>query len=169
MKNFIILSFTFLALAANLHGQQFSFTGTVYDSTDNSPLLGADVILYKLPENAKPIGRAADKTGSFSFTNLAPAVYLLQVTYMGYNDMQDTIRLFRKSILNRKLFLSRSAVETVDIEITGKAIPAVQKGDTIQFINVLTMQNIVVTANSRLLCLCLAYPLQENIDIVVPL
>ncbi len=133
MKNFIILSFTFLALAANLHGQQFSFTGTVYDSTDNSPLLGADVILYKLPENAKPIGRAADKTGSFSFTNLAPAVYLLQVTYMGYNDMQDTIRLFRKSILNRKLFLSRSAVETVDIEITGKAIPAVQKGDTIQF------------------------------------
>ena len=132
MKNIVVVLLG-LILVLPAYSQSFNFTGSVLDSKDNSQLFGASVQLNKVGVQGSPIGRITDKSGSFNFAGIAPGLYVIEVSFVGYDDLIDTLRLFRKSVEGKKMFLSPKPVKMNEIEITGKAIQAEQKGDTIQF------------------------------------
>lgn len=133
MEKSRLLAVLFLLLTGIGFSQQLSYSGYIYDATDNTPLIAADVKLYKMPGAKTPIVRITDKYGAFSFSSLAPGVYYLNVSYIGYRDYTDTIRLLKKSLENQKLLMKNKSVKLNEVEVTAKAIPAEQKGDTIQF------------------------------------
>ena len=63
-------------------------TGKVTDSETGLPLIGANVFI-----TGTAIGRATDTEGVFEIRNLAPGVYTLRVSFVGYAAQESQITL----------------------------------------------------------------------------
>lgn len=125
--------FTVLLCSFPLLAQEMSFTGTVKDSLDNGVLPSATVKISGIRNSESTYIRITKADGTFRFENIKPGIYLLQVSYMGYKDFTDTLRLMRRSISDRQLLLRPETVKMNAVEVVGNAIPAEQKEDTIQY------------------------------------
>ncbi|MBI2418672.1 MAG: carboxypeptidase regulatory-like domain-containing protein, partial [Ignavibacteriales bacterium] len=131
MKNKLFILFIFFVICG--FAQEVSFTGNVQDSSDNITLPSATVKLTNLRNTENILIRITGKDGSFAFSGIKPGIYLLHVSYMGYRDFTDTLRLLRRSIEGKTILLGKEAVSMNAIEVVGNAIPAEQKEDTIQY------------------------------------
>ncbi len=72
---------------------QYSFKGTV-TGTDNTPLIGAHVVL----DSRQRI--ATNENGSFVFQNISPGNYRVTVSYIGYTTYESVFRLVRDTVMN---------------------------------------------------------------------
>lgn len=63
-------------------------TGSVVDAADRAPLIGAKVTLEKLdaPTDVRTTRTASD--GTFQFARVQPGQYVLEVSYLGYQERQ---------------------------------------------------------------------------------
>ncbi|MBK6680701.1 MAG: hypothetical protein IPG53_12040 [Ignavibacteriales bacterium] len=61
--------------------------------------------------------------------------YLLGITFLGYLDFVDSVRVTRNqpSVDLGKIKLKRSSVQMKEVDITGTAIPTSQSEDTLSF------------------------------------
>lgn len=128
MKFLLLLIFLSIPLLA----QEISLHGTVKDSLDSTPLAGANVMLQSIrnPEIKKFL--TTDSKGGFSVASLFPGRYLLEISFIGFNKYSDTLRL-RSNTKLPDILLIKSDIEMESVTVTGEAIPAVQKEDTIEF------------------------------------
>ncbi|QJD94832.1 TonB-dependent receptor [Mucilaginibacter robiniae] len=116
---FSLLLFTIPAFlfAANLS----SFTGTVTDAKTHQPLPGATVTLSQLR-----ISTVADVNGHFTFNTLpSRGRYVIEVRFIGYQDMVQTVDLSANATLD--FALVPSIVETHEVVITGTPIASNNK------------------------------------------
>lgn len=68
-----------------------SINGTVLDQATGLPLIGVTAALFSLPANT-PLGSTATSEGGvFSFTNLAPGSYQVQLSFPGYQNQTAAI------------------------------------------------------------------------------
>ncbi|CAH1223706.1 hypothetical protein PAECIP111893_05031 [Paenibacillus plantiphilus] len=68
-----------------------SINGTVLDQATGLPLIGVTAGLFSLPANT-PLGSATTTEGGvFSFTNLAPGSYQVQLSFPGYQNQNAAI------------------------------------------------------------------------------
>ncbi|GGE95765.1 TonB-dependent receptor [Hymenobacter cavernae] len=111
--------------------QTLSITGRALDAKDQSPLIGANVLLVHLPDSVKR-GVAADPSGNFSFTGLAAGRYNLSVSFLGYQTLSRPVVLTTQSVALGNLAL-QAGVTLKGVEVIGKTPAAVQKGDTAQY------------------------------------
>ena len=95
--------------------------GRITDIDNGEPLMGANVILTS-DALSIPTGSATDENGAYRVDNLPPGLYLIKVSYIGYDDASQSIQL------------KEDATEIIDLEI---------KSATIMF------QTYVVTASRR--------------------
>ena len=79
-----ILSFSITILAAS----PIDFSGTIVDSKNRDPLIGANVILSK---SDKQIGAATDEFGNYLISNIKFGKYDLIVSYIGYDDFRQEL------------------------------------------------------------------------------
>jgi TonB-dependent receptor len=79
-----ILIFSFFSNAQSLN----SLRGTIVDSTDGSPLLGANVIL-----TGTGFGAAANLDGKYRITNIPNGNYTIVISYIGYESKSVKITL----------------------------------------------------------------------------
>ncbi len=81
MKNFIV--FLFIILGASVGFSQNSITGKISDS-QSIVLPYANVILYKMTDNASPKGTISDDNGNFRFENIDTDSYRIEVSMLGF-------------------------------------------------------------------------------------
>ncbi|SDM22046.1 CarboxypepD_reg-like domain-containing protein [Catalinimonas alkaloidigena] len=129
MKQLFYVLFLFGSLSSAV-AQNLTIQGTLLDSTDQSPLPSANVILQRLSGDSTAVGVATDLNGFFQFQRLAPGAYRLRVSFLGYRPYERTLRLQDQSLDMGQLPLSPSATELNEVQVTGKMPPSIQKGDT---------------------------------------
>ena len=83
--------------------------GRITDIDNGEPLMGANVILTS-DALSIPTGSATNENGAYRVDNLPPVLYLIKVSYIGYDDASQSIQL------------KEDATEIIDLEIKSAAI-----------------------------------------------
>ncbi|HPF91772.1 MAG TPA: carboxypeptidase-like regulatory domain-containing protein, partial [Flavobacteriales bacterium] len=97
-----------------LLAQTGTIRGFVYDKQTGEPIIFTNVIL-----KGTTIGAATDVNGYYSISKVTPGAYTLQVTYLGYDTAQKAVNVVRDQILTEKLYLSKSAIQIREFEVSG--------------------------------------------------
>ncbi|MBC6606501.1 TonB-dependent receptor [Hymenobacter sp. BT188] len=128
----LLLGFWLTFTATNVFAQKQTVSGRVLDATDQSALPGANVLLIHLPDSAKQ-GVATDPGGNFSFTEVAPGRYLLTISFVSYQTQRRPVTVVGSPVVLGGILLGSNQIKLGEVEITGRAAAAVQKGDTAEF------------------------------------
>ncbi len=115
---------------SSLSGQgNYALEGIVFDENDK-PLIGASVFL-------KPIkkGMVSDKDGRFGYSNLAKGNYIIEITYIGYQTLADTILLDDNIFYTAKLKLSPLTLQEVSVTNNYAEIRKSEESLNIEIVN----------------------------------
>ena len=109
--------FLFIFILLNIGFSQSSFLiGTIKDSKSQKPLVGANVFLIETS-----LGTASIDDGSYQISNVSPGVYILKVTYIGYESKEIEISIPTGETLSQDLELDYKSIEGETIEVTVQA------------------------------------------------
>ncbi|MEM9545019.1 MAG: TonB-dependent receptor [Bacteroidota bacterium] len=108
---------------------QFTLSGKV--QTHNEPLVGAEVMLYKMRSDIS-FGTVTNRRGRYRFEGLEQGEYRIVVSYLGFKKTRKRIVL-ESDLLVGAIILEEDVIEIDGVEITGSMIQAIQKGDTTVF------------------------------------
>ncbi len=111
-KSFLAL---ILLLPTYLMAQTGTIRGFVYDKQTGEPVIFTNVVL-----KGTTTGAATDVNGYYSISKVTPGTYTLEVTYLGYDTAQKTVTVGRDQILTEKLFISKSAIQIREFEVSGE-------------------------------------------------
>ncbi|MCW3072696.1 MAG: hypothetical protein JWO44_2586 [Bacteroidetes bacterium] len=126
--SFVLLSFFLFKISLS----QSSLSGQLSDAGDQSPLIGASVILLK-PDSSLYKGTTADLDGKFLVENINRGTYILKISFIGYADDFRRLDMADVPVALGSISLKPSSKMLKDVVITEKALTAVQKGDTTQY------------------------------------
>ncbi|UOG74025.1 outer membrane beta-barrel protein [Hymenobacter tibetensis] len=113
--------------------QTSSISGRILDATNQTPLIGANVLIRKLAADSVKSGAAADVEGNFRVPDLAAGRYEMVVSFLGYQTLRQQLTLTAQPLVLGTVALSTGGVTLKGVEVVGKAAAAIQKGDTSQF------------------------------------
>lgn len=112
--------------------QPYTITGTVKDSANNEAVINAIIRLQSMRDTALKYNAITDFNGNFTFPNLQGRGFMMTIRSMGYEVKEMRVFPERQSQLGViKLKPDNKLLE--EVEVTGVAQRAVQKGDTTQF------------------------------------
>jgi outer membrane receptor for ferrienterochelin and colicin len=112
-----LLAFIFLSFY-NLQAQSSSISGTIVDKQNGEALIGANVLI-----KGTSIGSATDLEGKFEIKNVAPGIYTLVASMVGYAKLTVTdVEVKSGSIVKLNISLSSKAIETEEVVITAKKV-----------------------------------------------
>ena len=101
----------FLFIGLSILGQEkITLSGTVYDNTNNETLIGVSIYFPEL--NA---GTTTNEYGFYSIT-IPQGNYKIQLSYLGYATLLETINLSEKTTKNFKLFEATESLNEIVIE-----------------------------------------------------
>ncbi|MBB4600222.1 MULTISPECIES: TonB-dependent receptor [Hymenobacter] len=125
----LLVAFSQAALA-----QTTTVSGRVVDGKDQSPLIGANVLLTQIPDSTKR-GAAVEVDGSFVVPGVGPGRYVLTVSFLGYQNLRRTVEVGASQplALGTLALQAGGGIALKGVEVVGRAAAAVQKGDTAQF------------------------------------
>ncbi len=126
----IIALFAGMSFYATAQGQLLR--GMVMGAADQLPLAAANITLTQLPDSAIRI-TSSDPQGRFSFENVAKGSYIVHVTYIGYQDVFKNIEVGDEPTRIGRILMEEGATQLGTVQVTGQALPTMQKGDTTQF------------------------------------
>jgi hypothetical protein len=132
MRHFTLLFFFLIGLGAAHAQAPTTVSGRVTDGKDQSPLIGANVLLIHLPDSVKT-GTAADADGKFQFDNVAAGRYVVDASFVGYAKLRQNVTVSGTPIQVGTLALQTGGVQLKGVVVTGAAAQSVQKGDTTQY------------------------------------
>ena len=138
-KLILLFSFSLGSIFPSLFGA--TVTGTVKDSTTGTPLVGANIFLL-----GTSFGDAADKNGSYSFSNVPTGNYLIKATYIGYTTKEDSITVKQGQDLTYDFGLSYTTLEgemvTVSVQAKGQMSAINQQLSSRSIVNVVSSDRI---------------------------
>ena len=88
-----LLPIALLLLCASPALAQASLRGFATDAADGQPLIGVNVALWPPGSPEAIVGAATDLDGLYVIIGLTPGEYVLQVSSVGYETLQDTVSL----------------------------------------------------------------------------
>jgi hypothetical protein len=132
MKNLLLIPF-FLLLSLQALSQQYSLSGTIKSKADGSSFPGATVALLHSQDSSMIKGLVTDLNGGFRFQELKAGNYLIEVRYIGFKPIVESIVLRQKDVFLGELFLVEETTTLQEVTITGRRSLSEQKGDTTQF------------------------------------
>lgn len=116
-KTSLFLTLILFSLASAF-GQRYTISGVVKDSANGETLKDIWVMLIPIEDATQSFTGTSNLAGFYSIT--APkGTYILNVNYLGYRTITDTISLLQNMKLNFELV--SNVVETEGVTITGKA------------------------------------------------
>lgn len=92
-----------------------TLAGVVVDASTGETLASANVLL--MPAR---YGTATDMNGRFSFTSLPPGIFDLQVSYLGFETYQDSIRLDSATLKHLRIAMQPKALTIPEVTITAE-------------------------------------------------
>ena len=90
-----------------------SISGTVTDSTNNSPLIGANVIISETS-----LGAATDSDGIYNINQIVPGDYIISVSYMGYKSYKKNITINNNENVTLDISLVPEAIKMETYVVT---------------------------------------------------
>jgi len=90
-----------------------SISGTVSDSTNKSPLIGANVIISETS-----LGAATDSDGRYNINQIAPGDYIISVSYMGYKSYKKNITISNNENVSLDISLAPEAIKMETYVVT---------------------------------------------------
>lgn len=128
------IAFLIIALVAiSLTIQAQSIKGKLIDPTDNKPLAGATLKLSKLKDSTVQFNAVSDSKGLFEFNNLPIDSFLLQISFLGYENFKQIVSSKDTTVDIGIVSIPKSVKQLGEVVVVTKQAPVVQKGDTTQF------------------------------------
>ncbi len=94
-----------------------TLTGRIMDVQIKEPLIGANVWL-----DGTGFGSATDKNGKYVIVNVPPGDYVLRISYIGYQEVRDSIRVKVGQTIRKDYALQYAgALEGESISVTAQA------------------------------------------------
>lgn len=115
--------------------QSVTVQGAVIEKETNEPLEQATVRLLNVKDSTLVRGMATLKGGRFSIPNVKPGTYLLNVSFVGFEPLYESLRITGKvnPVKLGKLYLSESGIMLDQAVVTGKAPEMVVRNDTLEY------------------------------------
>lgn len=117
------------ALAANI-------TGTITDSSEE-PLIEATVRLLAAKDSAFVKGVTTDINGKFSIKNVKKGHYIIQTSYIGYDNHYENVNIGESSLRLKPIVMKESTVMLKETVITAVKTEIVAKEDTIEYLSLI--------------------------------
>lgn len=92
---------------------QLSIKGTVTDKDSKEPITAATVLCSELNKASR-----TDEKGSFEFSNLAKGTYNIQVSFIGYQTIVESVQL-KDSSKTLNISIDKSFIEINEVVISG--------------------------------------------------
>jgi len=89
-----------------------TLSGTITDKADGKPIIGATITIPDLRK-----GAVADANGKYTFNNIPKGIYLVQVSYIGYQTINQRVDFSKTKVYDVKM--QTSSVEAGEVVITG--------------------------------------------------
>ncbi len=136
MKKIIPILWLFIFVSMQVIAQNARITGSITDAGTGNALPGANVLIKD-----SHMGSASDRNGVYIIRNVAPGVYTLRVTYIGYETVEEQIEVETGAIIEKDIALTLRVLEGEEVVITAQAEGQVHAIN--QQISALSVQNIV--------------------------
>ena len=129
------LSFIFLVLlvSAGAFAQEFRISGTVYNGEDQLPLVGGSIKLTNARDSSQFRYTTCGLKGEFEFNKLRKGPYILEISYIGFENYRQNIFAGGKTEDIGKITIKPTSTSLGVVQINGTATRAEQKGDTTQY------------------------------------
>lgn len=127
----LVYSFLFFFLLFRLSSQTFSVSGKLSER-NQSPVIGASVILYSPSDTSFIKGTTSNENGDFVIDNVSSKTYLLKIAYLGFADYFKTISVTENINLNT-IILKSGAKKLQEVTVETQAVMATQSGDTTSY------------------------------------
>jgi hypothetical protein len=112
--------------------QNYSVSGKVIDSKDNSPLIGVNVLITNTQDTTQWKGATTDLDGNFTISDLSKSTYLLNLSYVSYKTINRKIEV-NDSVDLGNISMSEESKLLKEVLIEDKQIRAQQLSDTTQY------------------------------------
>ncbi|SHL63757.1 Outer membrane receptor proteins, mostly Fe transport [Chitinophaga jiangningensis] len=123
MRNYLSLLIVSLCLFTNVnaqttHNTPLKITGKVVDLSTTKPVEMASVVVLNSSDSTVVTGMYTNATGNFSFNNINPGIYVLRITFMGYDKLEKAVKVVEgKNTFAGTLRLNKSGKELNTVEI----------------------------------------------------
>lgn len=115
-KKIVTLILFLLATFSSFSQEKFTISGTITDANSNETLIGVNITIPELKT-----GVTTNEYGFYSLT-LPKGIYKIQITYLGYQTIEETINLNQNTKNNFKLISNETVLqEVVIIDNSNKA------------------------------------------------
>ncbi len=128
---YLLATTLFLTLHSAL-AQDLSISGIVRDAKEQTTFPGATIMVTNPQDTSLIKGGTSDFDGQFSISGLLKGDYLIKVNFVGFKTFYKSISL-KANVDLGPLDLTENTEVLAAVEIVGKAVAAMQKGDTSQF------------------------------------
>lgn len=122
MRHHLPLIFAMTLLFTLLKGSQI--TGKVFQKDNKAPLLGANVMFVN--DNGDQFGASCDAAGRYKIDNASKGNYKVVVSFIGYEDFRDDIRIEEEKTYTINAALSIRPILMAKLEIISKTGNAYQ-------------------------------------------
>lgn len=131
MKQYLyIISILFLTGFFSVHAQQVSLEGRVLDSVQQ-PLVNTNILAIPLDKEQSIAFSITNENGNYKLNLQKNLPYSIEISYLGYNKISDTLTLQQNSTKNYILQASNESLD--EILIRYKYQPVTVKKDTITY------------------------------------
>ena len=137
MKKFYFFVTLFLLSVFALSAQSDvsrSITGELFSESTQEPIPQANIRVLQKSDSTFITGKASDLDGRFSIP-VRNGSYILQVSYIGYNDLFEDVEVSSSTpVVNLgRLTMSDDNILLSETVVTAKAAEIVVKGDTLEY------------------------------------
>ena len=128
VRNLLVL-FVLLFSGATAFGQTV-LQGKVVDDT-GEPIIFGSVALYK--SGVLETGTETDFDGNYSFNEIDPGSYDVEVSYVGYNKQRiEDVKVFAGKANRLDITMTSDAVNLDEVVVTSYKVPLVEQDNTTQ-------------------------------------
>ncbi|HRM12349.1 MAG TPA: TonB-dependent receptor, partial [Flavobacterium sp.] len=100
-----------LSVFSSFAQEKFTLSGTIIDANSNETLIGVNVVIPELKT-----GVTTNEYGFYSIT-LPKGIYSVQISYLGYQNIEESINLNQNTKNNFNLYSNETALK--EVVITG--------------------------------------------------
>lgn len=115
IRVFTVLPLLLLSLAATAQNKDGIVRGNVYDKESGEPIIYGNVLL-----KGADMGTNTDLDGFFSFGNVPPGEYQLQVSYLGYDSTVVDVKVQEKSIVYERIELASQSIDLKTVNVSSR-------------------------------------------------
>lgn len=134
----------FCGLSFTLFSQDFSISGKVLDA-NNNPIELANVVVLEADAVTFVKGTSTDDNGFFQLNNLSASTYVINITFIGFDNFEQKI-ILTGSLDLKTIKLSETAESLGEVVVVGKKPTITRKPDRLIF----NIENTALTEGSTM-------------------